>query len=400
MFLLNYHLQPEDYGIKLYIMTKIFFIPLALLCVGLGLTPLGAAPNGAPPLEGGFALAPSASASPVEKAAAYQEARRRLLAAAGRYEHTPYRYGGIDKNGLDCSGLVYVSFRDALGINVPRDSGGLYAWTEKIPIENAQGGDLVFFITAGGSKISHVGIYAGNGRFIHSASEGPVTGVMYSGLDEKYWSRTFAGAGRALPSGDTGGAGKGAAAAGPSRPEKEKPAAKEAKEPKSRGNILMGVAAAPTWGMSKYDGKNIFRGAAGQFRLGEEVKPFGKPMIFGMELRPEWDGTLGVFRLPVTLSWGMDDKLRIFAGPAVSLGDASLEVSGKNRRYTGGTSWFGAAGITASPFILQAAGAEWSIYGELAWQSYLIVNDKFNFGADLTAALRFSTGLRCSWRLK
>jgi probable lipoprotein NlpC len=153
----------------------------------------------AAPLEGGYALAPKASASPAEKDAAYREARSRLLAAAGKYERTPYRYGGIDRRGLDCSGLVSLSFFDALGISVPRNAESLYSWVEKIPIDNAQPGDLVFFRTTGNGKISHVGILTGEGRFIHSASSGPVTGVIYSRLNEKYWSRTYAGAGRALP---------------------------------------------------------------------------------------------------------------------------------------------------------------------------------------------------------
>jgi probable lipoprotein NlpC len=153
----------------------------------------------AAPLNNGFTLAPAAKSSPAEKTAASQEARQQVLAAAGKYEHTPYRYGGLDQRGLDCSGLVYVSYRDALGVSVPRNTWSLYSWVEKVSIEDALPGDLLFFITTGNGSISHVGIFVGDGRFIHAASEGPVTGVMYSSLDERYWSRTFAGAGRALP---------------------------------------------------------------------------------------------------------------------------------------------------------------------------------------------------------
>lgn len=169
-------------------------------CVGfIALQALFAGWLDAAPLEGGFDLAPQASASPTEKDAAYREARARLLAAAGKYERTPYRYGGMDRRGLDCSGFVFLSFSDALGISVPRNAESLYSWVEKIPIDKAQPGDLVFFRTTGSGKISHVGILTGKGRFIHSASSGPKTGVIYSRLDEKYWARTYAGAGRALP---------------------------------------------------------------------------------------------------------------------------------------------------------------------------------------------------------
>jgi probable lipoprotein NlpC len=338
----------------------------------------------AAPLDNGFALAPPALASPAEKTAAFREARLQVLAAAGKYEHTPYRYGGLDRRGLDCSGLVYVSFHDALGVTVPRNTWGLYSWVEKIPVENANPGDLVFFKTGGNGSVSHVGIFIGDRRFIHAASEGPVTGVMYSSLDERYWSRTYAGAGRVLPEADTGGS-----------VSYKKPAKAQNKQ---ENHLLMGFAAAPTWNTLSVD-NSVFRGAAGQFRLAAAVKPFGQPMIFGVELRPEWDRALGVFRLPLTLSWGVSDKLRFFAGPVISFGDAALTVSGETRRYTGGTSWFGAAGITIAPFAIKIAGNDLSPYGELAWQSYSSTNSRQNFGADFAAGFRFSTGIRYTWKI-
>jgi cell wall-associated NlpC family hydrolase len=341
----------------------------------------------AAPLEGGFALAPKASASPAEKDAAYQAARSRLLAAAGKYEHTPYRYGGMDRRGLDCSGFVSLSFLDALGISVPRSSEGLYSWVEKIPIDNAQPGDLVFFRTTKTNKISHVGILVGGGRFIHSASEGPATGVIYSRLDEKYWSRTYAGAGRALPAiGSTGGA---------DMENGVKISEDENVKQKEKG-ILIGFAAAPTWNIYFTDG-NIIRGAAGQIRFGAVVHPFGQQMIFGAEIRAEWDNTLGIFRLPFTLSWGLSDRLRIFAGPVLSFGDAALDVSGENNPFSGETSWLGAVGLTFAPFVIKIAGTDLAPYGEIAWQSYL--NPDNNIGVDFTAGLRFSTGLRLTWHM-
>ena len=126
------------------------------------------------------------------------EARLKLIETAESYLGTPYRYAGLDKRGLDCSGLVYVSFKEGLGYETPRSAENFYLWAEKINTSELQPGDLVFFITTG-SRISHVGIYTGGGRFIHSASQGPKTGVMYSNLDESYWKRTYKGAGRALP---------------------------------------------------------------------------------------------------------------------------------------------------------------------------------------------------------
>ncbi|MDR2478545.1 MAG: C40 family peptidase [Treponema sp.] len=386
---------------------KLLFLLLTALGICRGAVVFAA------PLESGFALAPRESASPQEAAAAFREARFKVLAAAGKYEKTPYRYGGLDWNGLDCSGLVYRSFRDALGVSVPRSTASLYSWAETIPAEKIQPGDLLFFRTTNTGQISHVGIYVGGGRFIHAASEGPVTGVIYSSLDEKYWARTCAGAGRVLPEAGindrsiTGpdNAAITASTAPPDKPEaaetsKKKTAAPNVKKNTARkqeNGLLLGLAAAPTWN-SFLSGGNIIRGVAGQIRLGAAVSPLNQPMIFGLELRPEWDGTLGVFRLPVTLSWGVNDKFRIFAGPAVSTGGAALSTNGEVRRYSGGTRWFGAAGITAAPFALKIASGELAPYGELAWQSYFSDNKEANPNADFAAGFRFSTGLRYTWR--
>jgi hypothetical protein len=121
-------------------------------------------------------------------------------------------------------------------------------------------------------------------------------------------------------------------------------------------------------------------------------------MIFGLEVRPEYDGALGVFRLPVTLSWGPNDKVRIFAGPVFSFGDASLSTEDGTRLYSGGTSWFGTAGLTMAPFIVTTAGGEFAPYMELAWQSYFNESAGNNFNADFSAGFRFSTGIR--WTLQ
>ena len=353
----------------------------------------------AAPLESGFALAPAARAAPAEKDEAFREARLRVVSAASEYERTPYRFGGTDRRGLDCSGFVYLSFHDALGVAIPRNTWSLYSWVEKIQLRDAHPGDLLFFATTGSDTVSHVGIFIGDGRFIHSASEGPSTGVIYSSLDEQYWSRTYLGAGRALPAADINSRVVNTAA--PAMPPASIKTANEttlAKASKENGNWLFGFAAAPTWKDSYTDG-NIVRGIAGQIRFGVEVKPFGQPMIFGLEFRPEWDGALGVFRVPLTLSWGYNDAFRFFAGPVLSFGDAALSVDGTSRHYAGGTSWLGAAGVTFAPFGLTIANSCLSPYVEAAWQSYFSdKGNEQNLSADLAAGFRFSTGLRFTWR--
>ncbi|MDR0486857.1 MAG: C40 family peptidase, partial [Treponema sp.] len=302
----------------------IFFLTMIFCASGL---------FAAAPLENGYSHAPIASASTREKAQAFLEARYKVINAAEKYEKTPYRYGGIDRKGLDCSGLIYISFKDALGVSLPRSSAGLYSWTEKIPSDKVQPGDLLFFKTNNTDKISHVALYIGGGSFIHAASAGPQTGVIYSNLSERYWSRTFAGAGRAFPevdensvsvpvrggtSAETNTAVVGGAVGGWDRPGYVRP---DTSSGENQSRLLLGAAIAPTWsGFLK--GSELVRGVASQLHLGAETYTFGSRMVFGLQVRPEYDGALGVFRLPITFSWGPSEKFMIFAGPVFSFGDA------------------------------------------------------------------------------
>jgi len=332
------------------------------------------------PLEGGFVLAPKASASQEEKDRAFMEARNRVINAAAKYENTPYRYGGTTSKGLDCSGLICISFKDALDINLPRSASGLYSWVEKIPLDMAQPGDMLFFKTDNSGSVTHVALYLGNRRFIHAASVGPKTGVIYSTLDEGSWLRTFAGAGRAFPETaqeyQSVPAGSGSSAGG-----------------WKNSHFLFGAAFAPIWNGILKDG-SLVRGFTSQFRFGVNTQFLGPQMLFGLELRPEFDGALGVFRLPLTLSWGLNDKLRIFAGPVLSVGEASLSTNHGERHYSGGTSLLGTIGLTAAPFIINTSKGEFAPYFETAWQSYSSDNPNSNLNADFSAGIRFSTGIR------
>ena len=120
-----------------------------------------------------------------------------FINAAYKYLKTPYKYAGTTKAGMDCSGFVYRAALDGLEMTIPRSTKGLADFAKRISDKEVQPGDLLFFYTVG-NKVSHVGIYIGNGEFIHSASQGKHTGVIISSLEEKYWKNTYRFAGRFL----------------------------------------------------------------------------------------------------------------------------------------------------------------------------------------------------------
>ena len=108
-----------------------------------------------------------------------------------RWRGTPYELGSMNKGGIDCSGFVYLTFRNQLGRPLPRTTKAQYANSRKISKSDLQAGDLVFFKT--GSKQLHVGIYLTEGRFLHASSS---KGVMVSSLSNVYWHKNFLSARR------------------------------------------------------------------------------------------------------------------------------------------------------------------------------------------------------------
>lgn len=108
--------------------------------------------------------------------------------------NTPYLWGGMTTNGIDCSAFVLTVFRKALGIDLPRTSIVQSTVGTEVKREDLQFGDLVFFNTMG-KRISHVGIYIGEYVFAHSSSSG---GVKTSSLTEDYYNARFVTARRVI----------------------------------------------------------------------------------------------------------------------------------------------------------------------------------------------------------
>ena len=99
----------------------------------------------------------------------------------------PYRYGGSTPRGFDCSGLVNFSYAQ-VGIQVSRDTRTLRRQTSLVRASSLRRGDLVFFDQEG-KKYSHVGLYLGEGYFVHAPSSGGK--VRTDSLEAEYWSRHF-----------------------------------------------------------------------------------------------------------------------------------------------------------------------------------------------------------------
>ncbi|MFH0810471.1 MAG: C40 family peptidase [Pseudomonadota bacterium] len=118
----------------------------------------------------------------------------RVLTAVEGLLGAPYRSGGMDASGVDCSGLTLAAYR-AAGFSLPRSVAGQMAGGQPVDEDQLAPADLVFFRgpDAGRCAATHCGIYLGDGRFAHASSS---RGVIISRLDGGYWRDRYVGARR------------------------------------------------------------------------------------------------------------------------------------------------------------------------------------------------------------
>ncbi len=302
-----------------------------------------------------FALAalmlPAFAEAPI-LVAAPKKARSGIVDAAISFEGAPYLFGGTDAAGFDCSGLVYRVYKQTIGASLPRTARDQFDFREPIDRARLQPGDLLFFNTTG--PIAHVGIYAGEGRFIHAASDGPKRGVIESSLSESYWSKAFAGAGRIIP-------------------------------PAEYLGLIFSGSLGPSFGV-----QDVLRGVRGSFGAAYSILGIEA----GLEIRPEYDKSLGDFRLPFVLAIGIDKHLKLFAGPALTFGAPNL---GGERQYEASGGLLSTAGIEYTPFRFHVSGLDLGLTGELVYNRYVAANGLSADSSKDTAA-GFSAGLGISLR--
>jgi cell wall-associated NlpC family hydrolase len=123
--------------------------------------------------------------------ARYLSSNSHLDAFVADWLGTPYKYGGLSRNGVDCSGFAYLLMLHVYNKKIPRISKNQYYKGRKINRARLMKGDLLFFRGTRGRGIDHVGIYLADDRFVHASSK---EGVIISSLSEEYYEKRFVGA--------------------------------------------------------------------------------------------------------------------------------------------------------------------------------------------------------------
>lgn len=118
----------------------------------------------------------------------------RLIAEARSWTGVPYKHGGTDRNGTDCSGFLQQVYLNALNIRLPRSTDKQRMHCSPVARKDIAPGDIVFFSShRSEGKVAHVGMYTGNGRMIHASSS---RGVVEDDMQLKYYVTHYVGAGR------------------------------------------------------------------------------------------------------------------------------------------------------------------------------------------------------------
>jgi|KBSMisStandDraft_5_1062788.scaffolds.fasta_scaffold40454_1 lipoprotein Spr len=120
----------------------------------------------------------------------------KLLVFMDQWYGAPYHYGGTARDGIDCSAFTCQLMSEVYSVNqLPRVSADQFSVTKRISKKELREGDLVFFHTYGkGRRVTHVGVYLYNNRFVHAS----VSGVQINDLSEGYYQQHYVGAGRIL----------------------------------------------------------------------------------------------------------------------------------------------------------------------------------------------------------
>jgi len=175
-----------------------FFHASYLVCILLAITSSACSANPAAPAKTDLTLERQLQSSQIDThdidEASWPQRAREVLINALSLTGVRYKYGGKSpESGFDCSGFVRYVYQQAGNLTLPHGARAISQLGKTIPKSELEPGDLVFFNTLR-STFSHVGIYLGNNRFIHSPSSGG--GVRVEDMQDSYWQKRFNGAQR------------------------------------------------------------------------------------------------------------------------------------------------------------------------------------------------------------
>lgn len=134
-----------------------------------------------------FSACSSKAPAPVQSISSTQSsAVKKLYSQYNQWRGTPYKYGGLSLNGVDCSGFVHQTYKAVYNISLPRSTDQQIRQGKPVSITALKTGDLLFFKT--GWKVRHVGIYLEKGKFVHASTS---RGVTISNLNDTYWQKSY-----------------------------------------------------------------------------------------------------------------------------------------------------------------------------------------------------------------
>lgn len=333
-----------------------------------------------------------------------QVKREKFVAEAKKYVGCPYVLGAVGPDKFDCSGLVYFVARESIGKQLPRTSKALYSYCKIVPDSKKEIGDLLFFKTNNSAPITHVGIYIGNNQFISAISDGPNAGVIISSLKQDYWKPKYVGCGQFIKSGK----------AKDYNEDLEEEAYSEEKvtassknnnsqieykgssfyNPEAKGFDAITVDSSlfcdwslisPNEFMLKWRGVDLHS----NIRYSKWILEPG----FGIGFR--YNHGLGVFQLPLMFSATINDYMRFYAGPVITLGSPKMIGTGED---ISASVFPGIIGFSVSTPSFEVADSKVQLVQDI---SYTVFNKKDNsalsFIKTISAGLVMFTGFRVTF---
>lgn len=333
-----------------------------------------------------------------------KEAREKFVAAAKQYVGCPYELGAVGPDKFDCSGLIYHVARTSVGVQLPRTAKAIYNYARRVPDEDREIGDLLFFKTTTSGNISHVGIFIGNNQFISAISDGPNTGVIISSLNQAYWKDKYVSTGQFLPSGsmydyepeyeeevvvidsETGET---------TKAKRVKQTPKKGISVRGNGTSFIGGLVFDTCveaGWSLFSPKQFmirYRGIDLQLNA-RQSNWFLEPGI-GVDLR--FNSSQGIFQMPILFSGMANEYIKFYAGPVISFkSTANLIASEKEIKPSFFPGIIGAAVTTPA---LESNGIKLQLVQDI---SYTVFNNLDNaalsFTESVCAGLVMYTGIK------